>query len=211
MKKSKINIIAIICLFISLVCVFFGISYAIFTYFGEGMTNNVIQTGRVVFSYSDANGGFNGINIENALPIPDDMGKVLSGDGEYFDFSVSASTTSVDLGYEIAVKSSEDSTLDPKYVKIYLTTFEGSEEQELPLTTLDTGIVTYDSLRDTNNPLLSGKTMYYGTVQAGEVAYGKRFRLRMWVAEPKDESFDYSLINDQKFSVKVNVAASSAY
>lgn len=210
MKKSKINVVAVIILFISMICIFCGISYAIFTYLGEGMTNNVIQTGRVVFSYSDANGGTNGINIEDALPIPDEMGKILSGEGEYFDFSVSASTTSVDLGYEIAVNSADESTLDPKYVKIYLTTFEGTEEKELPLTTLTSGVVTYDELNDTTNSLLTGKTIYYGTVRAGEVAYGKKFRLRMWVTAPEEE-FDYSLINDKYFSVKVSVAATSAY
>lgn len=211
MEKSRINVVAVVLLFLSLICIFFGISYAIFTYFGEGMTNNVIQTGKVVFSYSDANGGTNGINIEDALPIPDEMGKILSGEGEYFDFSVSATTTSVDLGYEIAVNSSLESTLDPKYVKIYLTTIEGTEEKELPLTSLSTGVVTYEALKDTNNSLLTGKTIYYGTVKAGEVAYGKKFRLRMWVAVPEDEEFDYSLINDKYFSVKVNVAATSAY
>lgn len=209
MNKSKINVVAVIILFISMICIFIGISYSIFTYFGEGMTNNAIQTGRVVFSYSDANGGTNGINIENAFPIPDEMGKILSGDGEYFDFSVSASTTGSDLGYEITVKSGIESTLDSKYVKIYLTTFEGTDEKELPLTSLDTGVATYDKLTDTNNSLLSGKTVYYGTVQAGEVAYGKKFRLRMWVAAPEEDNFDYSLINDKYFSIKVNVAASS--
>lgn len=211
MKRSKINIIAVVFLFLSLICLFAGISYAIFTYFGEGMTNNVIQTGRVVFSYSDADGGSNGINIENATPIPDDMGKILSGEGEYFDFSVSATTTSSDLVYEIVVNKNDNSTLDPKFVKIYLTTFEGSEEIETPLTSLSTGVITYDSLKDTTNPLLTGKTIYYGNVQAGEAAYGKKFRLRMWVASSEEDNFDYEQVNDKYFSVKVNVAASSTY
>lgn len=211
MKRSKINVIAIVILFLSLICLFSGISYSIFTYFGEGMTNNVIETGRIVFSYSDANGGSNGINIENAIPIPDDMGKILAGDGEYFDFSVSASTTSTDLAYEIAVMKSNESTLDPKFVKIYLTNFEGNEEKETALTSLSTGIITYDLLNDTNNPLLTGKTIYYGTVKAGEVAYGQKFRLRMWVASPSSEDFDYTQVNDKYFSVKVNVAARGSY
>lgn len=211
MNNSKINTIAIIMLFLSLICLFSGISYAVFTYFGEGMTNNVIQTGRIVFSYSDANGGTNGIFIENANPIPDSMGKILHGDLEYFDFSVSATTTSDNLAYEITANSSEDSTLDPKYVKVYLTTFEGSEEKETSLTSLETGVVTYDKLNDTNNSLLTGKTIYYGTVNAGEIAYYKEFRLRMWVAAQNDSNFDYNEINDKTFTIKVNVAASSVY
>jgi len=211
MKDKRLNVIAIALLFMSMICIFFGISYAIFTYLGEGMTNNAIQTGRIVFSYSDADGGSNGINIEDAMPIPDSMGKILSGDGEYFDFSVSATTTTANIAYEVAINKSDDSTLDPQYVKVYLTTFEGTEEKETPLTIEENGVVTYDSLNDTTNSLLTGKTIYYGSVQAGEVAYAKRFRFRMWVEDQNELNFDYSKINDKYFSVKVNVAATSAY
>lgn len=210
-KKSKINVVLIVLFFFSLICLFFGISVAIFTYFGQGMTNNVIQTGKIVFSYSDADGGSNGINIENALPIPDSMGKKLSGSGEYFDFSVSATTTTSNLAYEVAVNKSNDSTLDPKFVKIYLTTLEGAGETETVLTSLESGVVTYDQLLDTTNSLLTGKTIYFGEVKAGEIAYGQRFRFRMWVTESDSDDFDYEQVNDKYFSVRVNVAASSIY
>lgn len=211
MNKSKINVAAIIVLFLSLVFVFAGISYAIFSYFGEGMTNNVIQTGRIVFSYSDANGGTNGISIENAVPISDDLGKVLAGDGEYFDFTVSASTTTTNIAYEIAVKKDENSTLSDEWVKVYLTTFEGNEEVATDITSPETGVVTYNELANTTNNLLTGKTVYYGSVQAGEVSYGRKFRLRMWVKDPNEPNFDYTVLNDKYFSLKVNVAATGAH
>lgn len=212
MKKSKINVVAIVFLFLSLVFVFAGISVAVFNYFGQGMTNNVIQTGRIVFSYSDANGGTNGISIEDAIPISDDMGKVLAGEGEYFDFTVSASTTTTNIAYEIAVKKDENkSTLPDEWVKIYLTTFEGNEEKETNITSTNSGVVTYNDLSETTNDLLVGKTIYYGNVQAGEVSYGRKFRLRMWVKDPNTTNFDYSILNDKYYSVKVNVAATSAH
>ena len=207
MKKNKSTLLAIMLLFLSLICMFFGLSMAIFNYFGEGLTSNVVQTGRIVFSYSDANGGGNGINIENATPIPDNMGKILSRPSEYFDFSVSASTTNTNLAYEITAIKEPTSTLDEKYIKIYLTTLDGNTETETPLTSLATGIVTYNELWDTTNSLLTGKTIYYGNVNSGEIAYGKQFRLRMWVTAPDDVNFDYSEINDKEFSIKVNVAA----
>lgn len=202
---------AIILLFLSLIFLFGGISYAIFDYFGEGMTNNVIQTGRIVFSYSDADNGGNGIYIENAIPISDDVGKVLSGDGEYFDFTISASTTKSNLAYEVAIQKDEHSTLPDDWVKIYLTTFEGNQENPTTITSSENGILTYHELENTTNDLLTGKTIYYGTVQAGEVSYGKKFRLRMWVKEPNEQNFDYSILNDKYFSLKVNVAASGTY
>lgn len=211
MNQSKINVAAIIVLFLSLVFVFAGISYAIFSYFGAGMTNNVIQTGRIVFSYSDANGGTNGISIENVVPISDDLGKLLAGDGEYFDFTVSASTTTTNLAYEITVKKDDNSTLPDEWVKIYLTTFEGNDEIATTITSPVDGIVTYNELLTTTNNLLTGKTVYYGSVQAGEVSYGRKFRLRMWVKDPNEANFDYTILNDKYFSLKVNVAAISAY
>ena len=207
MKESRITNVAIALLFLSMICIFSGVSYSIFNYFGQGMTNNVIQTGKIVFSYSDANGGSNGINIENAMPIPDTVGKNLSGASEYFDFSVSATTTTTDLTYEVAIQKGDDCTLDEKYVKVYLTTIDGTMENPTPLTNTTGGVVTYDTLVDTTNSLLTGKKIYYGTVNAGEVAYGQKFRFRMWVADQDDVNFDYNEVNDKYFSVKVNVSA----
>ena len=163
MKNSKINIVGVLLLFLSLICLFIGISYSIFISFGAGITNNVIQTGRIVFSYSDANGGGNGIY------------------------------------------------LDDDWVKVYLTTFEGNQEQETPITANSGNVTTYNQLATTTNSLLTGKTIYYGNVQAGEVAYSKKFRLRMWVKDPNTDNFDYTVLNDKKFSLKVNVAATGTY
>lgn len=211
MEIRKENIVAVAILFISLILIFTGVSFAIFDYFGSGITNNVIQTGRIVFSYSDANGGGNGINIEDAMPISDDMGKILSGDGEYFDFNVSASTTSTNLTYEITAIKDSNSTLADEFVKIYLTKLNGTQEEVTDLTYIDNSVVTFDRLNNTTNPLLTGKTIYFGSVQAGEVAYGQKFRLRMWVKSPGSTNFDYSNVNDKYFSIKVSVAASSVY
>ena len=211
MKNSKINIVGVLLLFLSLTCLFIGISYSIFNYFGAGITNNVIQTGRIVFSYSDANGGGNGIYIEDAIPVSDSQGKVLSGNREYFDFTVSASTTKTNLAYEIVTEKNENSTLDDDWVKVYLTTFEGNQEQETPITANSGNVTTYNQLATTTNSLLTGKTIYYGNVQAGEVAYSKKFRLRMWVKDPNTDNFDYTVLNDKKFSLKVTVAATGTY
>lgn len=211
MKNSKLTFFAVIILFLSFIFFFVGISYSIFSYFGEGMTNNVIYTGKIIFSYSDANGGENGIYIENAIPISDEVGKVLSGEGEYFDFTVTASTAKMDLFYEITVEEDPGSTLEGDWIKIYLTTLEGNQEFPTDLTLKNNEIITFNQLTNTTNNLINGKTIYYGTVQAGEVSYGKRFRLRMWVKDPKQTNFDYSALNQKNFSLKVNVGAIGAY
>ena len=87
-------------------------------------------------------------------------------------------------------------------VKIYLTEFNGNTEVETPITGGNV-TPTYAELSDTNNNLLEGKTIYYGTVNAGEVAYGKKFRLRMWI----DNRATENEVGESIFKVKVNVAA----
>lgn len=203
MKNKKLLIIVGIILIT--LTVIAGISVAIFTTFQEGTTNNVIETGRVIFSYSDAEEKGNGINMDFAVPTLDRDGKLLSKENEYFDFSVSASTTGTDIGYEIVVLKDDGSTLDDDMIKIYLTEFDGVNETEVEL--MKPEIPTYAELKDTTNPLLNGKTVYYGEVKAGEVAYGKKFRLRMWIKYPEDPAFDRSSLDDKMYKVKVNVAA----
>ncbi len=211
MYRSKLSVLAFILLFLSMICLFSGISYSIFTYFGEGLTNNVIETGRVVFSYSDSNGGGNGIRIEDALPTLDEQGKILSSSNEYFDFSVTATSANSALTYEITVLKDPDSTLEEEWLKVYLTTFEGSQEVPTSLTNRSGVVATYNQLSDTKNSLLEGKTIYYGTVDSGEINYGRKFRLRMWVKVPEQLDFDYSTLANKQFSLKVNVAATTVF
>lgn len=202
---SKKKIILLVVLLLSVICLFAGISVSIFTFFGKGNTNNVIETGKIIFSYSDADEKGNGINMENSFPMHDSDGILLSSENEYFDFSVLAYTTKKDLNYEIVVVKDENSTFDDKDIKIYLTEFDGNTEKPVPIE--EEKVLTYDELTPTTNTLLKGKTVYYGTVQAGEVSYGKKFRLRMWIKYPDNEDINYEDINEKMFKVKVNVAA----
>lgn len=201
--KNKKKIVFLILLFGCAVVVFFHISMAIFEYLGKGTTNNVIETGKVVFSYDSLT---NGINITDAVPTPDLSGKKHLGRDEYFDFKVTASTTNTDLVYEITADRDDDSDLPENYVKIYLTEKTGSTEKETPITGKDV-VPTYSELKPTTNSLLTGKSLYFGEVKAGEVAYGKEFRLRMWVKDIPEAIYNTELLNNKKFTIKVNVAA----
>ena len=198
----------IILLLLSVVTIFLGVSVAVFRYVGKGTTNNVIETGRIIFSYSDAEPGnsSNPINISNAMPTSDETGKVLSGTNEYFDFSVSASTTSTDLAYEITVLKQKNSTLDEDKIKIYLTELNGASEKQTEITGTDV-VPTYNQLKDTTNNLMEGKSIYFGTVKAGEVAYGKNFRLRMWIKKDETDPDENNIEEIKEFTVKVNVSA----
>ena len=210
MKKNKLFVLAAIFLLISFIFIFASVSYSIFTYLGQGATNNVINTGKVIFSYSDSQGGGNGILIENAYPLSDEKGCVLSAENEYFDFNVSAVTTTSTLAYEITVLKDENSTLDEDFVKIYLTTLDGGIEKSTPLTMNNQQILTYNELKDTDHNLLQGKTIYNGIINKGDQIYQQNFRLRMWLKTPEN-SVDNMDWNRKSFSVKVNVSAISTY
>ena len=207
-EKKNDKKMLILVLLLSALTIFLGISIAAFNYFGAGTTNNVIQTGKIIFSYSDADFGSsegNGVNITNATPVPDSVAKGRLGRNEYFDFNITASTTNTDIAYEIVAKKGDNSTLPENQVKIYLTELSGGSEIDTPLTG-GAVVPTYSELRSTDNTLLSGKTIYYGTVSAGEVAYRKNFRLRMWISDAVNAS---EVEDDKLFTVKVNVAAIS--
>ena len=206
-QKKKKGFLLLLLLILSALFISAGISMAVFNYLGTGDTSNVIKTGKIVFSYSDENGSGNGIDITDALPIADSVGKTLLKSNEYFDFSVTASTTATDIAYEIVVNKEDSSTLPDDYVKIYLTEVQGATEVATPLTSGEV-TPTYADLATTTNINLKGKSIYFGTVSAGEIAYGKNFRLRMWVKDYTSD--DYSDINAKQYSVRVNVAAISS-
>lgn len=84
-------------------------------------SNNVINTGSILFSYEEKS---NGISISNAYPMSDEKGKKLSGEGEYFNFEISYSVLDkkVDgnIHYKLSLVPDVNNTLDGKYVRVYL-------------------------------------------------------------------------------------------
>lgn len=200
------ELLLLILLVFSLVVVVFGASLAVFSYLGKGQTYNSLKTGTLNFAYSDAVGGSNGIYIENAVPISDEEGKKLFGNREYFDFVITASTTSSPLSYEVIATKNSVSTLNDSDIKMYLTIINGSNEVETPITSNNGIISLYSDLHDTNSVDFSGKSIYFETIDPLVGSYSKRFRLRMWI---DDREYDEDYLRGKTFSVRVNVAATN--
>lgn len=81
--------------------------------------DNYIHEGHVLFSYEE---GSRNIEIVDAMPISDSVGKAMTEDGTYFTFGVAISTSKKDsmkVTYEISLTPNIQ-TLDPKYVRVYL-------------------------------------------------------------------------------------------
>ena len=98
-------------------CVF-GITYSIYT--GDD-TEHEIDTGQIVFTYSDVNPGGSGILLEDVSPISDALGKKMVGKNQYFDFYITATTKKAKLLYKLLINKNEQSTLSDKNIQIYLT------------------------------------------------------------------------------------------
>ena len=173
-----------------------GITYAVFSYQREGEKNNVITTGSIIFTYTETT---NGINLQNAMPISDEVGKKLerSENNEgYFDFNVSCSLAgTARINYEVyATKLNVENPLSEEYVKMYLT--DGTTDQ--PILGYDNDVPTYYSLKDST--VASGsKTLYTGSFTNSGV---QSFRLRMWLADTYEVT-----AKSNEFKIKVNVKA----
>lgn len=170
-SNSKIFIV-IVCLFIFIIMVI-GISISTFTYTKEKESINTISTGNVYLNYTEDT---NGINITNAYPMSDEVGKTLTNEEQYFDFTVDAKISGdVVANYEVSAEKEVSSTLNNDEVRLYLEKKVKDSYQEVmapknftPLKeSTDLGTKAGSMLLDT------------GTISKSSSI---NYRLRMWVA-----------------------------
>lgn len=161
---------------------------------GTNPTSKPDATDQIIFTYSDVDKSGSGINLVNAMPMADSKGKMLTGTGNYFDFSVTATSKKANLLYKILINKDVASTLANKNVRIYLTSVAGSYESEVILTT-------FDSLEKTTINGTEYYVLYQKQLNKGINNYSDFYRLRMWV---KEDATDY---NDKVFMLKVDVVA----
>lgn len=170
----------------------FGITVSF--YKGTPGDDNTIVTDKIIFTYSDVDKGGNGINIKNATPLSDTLGKVQIGNGKYFDFSVTATSKKSNIHYKLLVKKDPASTLNGRQVRIYLTSLNGNYEKFVTLTTFN--YLRRETINGDDYYVLYEKTLHKGIDN-----YSDYYRLRMWV---KEDATDYE---DKMFALKVDVVA----
>ena len=185
-KKKKVLLVIVSVFLVALIS--FG-TYALWN--SELLTgNNSITTGQVKMSYTESNE----IGMNNALPIKDSEGKVLTN---YFDFQVLSyiktranDDTQRKVNYNIVLEPlTVDNPLSDSEIKVYLTKVEsGTETVVVEPTTID----------QLNNKVLSSKEEIFSN-NKGEVVTS--YRLRAWI----DESVDTTKLNEKKYSYKFRV------
>ena len=185
-KKKKILLVIVSVFLIALIS--FG-TYALWN--SELLTgNNSITTGQVKMSYTESNE----IGMDNALPIKDEEGKVLTN---YFDFQVLSyiktranDDTQRKLNYNIVLEPiNVDNPLSDSEIKVYLTKVENGTE---------TVVVEPTTIEKLNNKVLSSKEEIFSNNKAEVVT---SYRLRAWI----NESVDTTKLNEKKYSYKFRV------
>jgi len=187
-KQILLSVLGVAILVVAVV----GVSFAAFTYTGTGTKENKINTGTISMTYTEDT---NGIFISNAMPTTDAAGKILNGERETFDFTVSSSIGgSATIHYEIAATKDNTSTLLDNEVKLYLERKTGGS---------------YTSVMEPKAYTPLATATEFGTPAGSMVLYSgthtttttDNFRLRMWLADTST-----SVSTDNKvYSVKVNV------
>lgn len=127
--------------------------------------------------------GTNSIHISNKLPLTDESGRTLDASNVDDDilneisFSVeSTGDKKTSSNYEVYLESEEnDDTIDPNYVKVYLTDRDGKAFKEYS----GNEVMTYRNLRVSKSSA-SGKLLYSGTIFGNQK---QEFKLRLWLDE----------------------------
>lgn len=173
-KDSSGKLFIIVIALLIFVFTFIGVSIATFTYTKEKDSVNTIGTGNVYLNYTEDN---NGINITNAFPVSDDVGKTLTDENYYFDFTVEGKFSG-DLvaDYEVSAEKMANSTLSNDEVKLYLEKKIDDSYEEVMAPKNFTPLKESTDLGTMAGTMLLDKGRM---TKSSEVNY----RLRMWVAD----------------------------
>ena len=194
-KQVLLSVLGVAILVVAVV----GVSFAAFSYSKTGEKVNTITTGTITMSYSETT---NGINLTNALPMSDGVGKALSEEEQYFDFTVSANITgTTTINYAITASKEEESTLPDTAVKVYLTDMDGTADTQILAPTKVSGLTPTTGSEPSGTP--SGQfILHTGTFDATS---SHDYRLRMWVAD------DYQVTGaSATYKLRVNVYGAAA-
>ena len=195
-KQVLLSVLGVAILVVAVV----GVSFAAFSYSKTGEKLNTITTGTITMDYTEDE---NAINLTNALPMTDDVGKALADTNQYFDFTVSANITgTTTINYAItAAKVTPDSTLPDDAVKVYLTDMDGTADSQILAPTKISGLTPTTGSEPSGTP--SGQfILHTGTFTATS---SHDYRLRMWVAD------DYTVTGaSQTYKLRVNVYGAAA-
>jgi len=179
MKKGKI-ILPIVMLLL-LIVVTIGVTFAAFTFSREGQVENIIESSTIMLTYTE---GKTGIILNEAYPMSDERGKILTGENNVFDFTVTATLGKSNvIGYEVtAIKTpiTDMTPLEDNEIKLYL-------ERAIDPDTSYQEIFAPSNFVPRDNQTTIGSPVGSMIIDAGtfttEGTTIHNYRLRLWVDE----------------------------
>ena len=198
-KQILLSVLGVAILVVAVV----GISFAAFSYSKTGEVSNTITTGTITMTYTEPT---NGISLTDALPITDDAGKILKGDGKTFDFTVGATIAgTTNISYVISAVKTANSDLPDSAVKVYLTATSGETETAV----IEPKLVSQLDKTATGNDAGAPADQYI--LKTGNyVATGTdNYRLRMWLDANYGQKTDgvntTEFASKHKYILKINI------
>ena len=198
--KDKRKMLITVILLLSIICVTIGVTFAAFSFVKQGTVENTLETGTVMLTYTE---GKTGIILEDALPITDETGKILTGENNVFDFTVTATLgKATTIGYEVTAVKIPITDMEPLLdteVKLYL---ERAVDPEIEYTEImaPTNFIPRSEQSEVGSPVGS-MILDKGTFSNEETTI-HHYRLRMWV----DENTEITEVQ-KKYGIKINVYA----
>lgn len=211
-QTSSKNFILWIVLFLIVIIVGVGFSYALFSYARTSKEGYSITSGSVKLGYFE---GTNGISLSNALPMSDDDVLNTTDPNSYFDFYISYAIEDAVLNYEIDIENVTsnlsdviDGTylpLDSKFVKVALLNKDTSSYVVAPKY--------FSEIEETDAS--NGKNGYYlYSSQITSKENTDNYRFFLWVSGIDSDGNEVSpFVGEENssankaFSVKLNVQA----
>lgn len=185
-RKVIISLIVIIILVFTVI----SISFTAYVKMEQTKHSNEDLEGNVNMTYTESK---NGIFIENASPVSDEVGKNLSASGEYFDFTVKTTVIKgKPITYEITAIKDADCTIPDQDIKVYLEKqVNGTYEQLVEPKA-------FEPIKKKTNIGSPANSMVLKRVKTKNSVVDN-YRLRMWVNEK-------AVIQDIKtYAIKINV------
>jgi len=199
--ENKKKVILPIVMLLLLILATIGVTYAAFTFSQEGAVENTLETSTVMLTYTE---GKTGIILEEAFPMSDERGKLLTGTNNVFDFTVQATLgKSTVISYEVtAVKIpiTDMTPLEDNEVKLYL---ERAIDPEIEYQSIlePTNFIPISEATEVGSP--EGSMILDEGVFFKEGVTIHNYRLRMWVDE--DTNLESGVA--KKYGIKINVYA----
>lgn len=187
-KQLVLTVVGIIIL----VLVIIGVVFAVLFYTKGSHNNNEVSTATITMNYTE---NTNGISITSAIPMDDNVGKMLTNEENVFDFTVNAKLDKgTKVNYEIVAVKDSNSTIPDNNVKLYLQKADDSSYSSATQVIEPSNYILSDA---TPIGKVEGMVLDKGTFTKSSTIY---YRLKLWTSDTYNQ-----LGTNGYFKIKVNI------